>query len=107
MDEKKINPIEEVEEGLDEDVLVLTLEDEDGNSYDFIREAETTMDGNLYYALVPLDESFNDAEGDYLILKVIEDGEEISFENLDEDEEDRVAEYFDDLFFSEVNYDEQ
>ncbi len=105
MDEKKINPIEEVEEGLEEDALILTLEDEEGNIYEFVREAEKVIDGNLYYALVPIDDNLKDAEGDYIILKVIEDGEEVSFENLEEDEEDRVAEYFDDLFFGEVDYD--
>ncbi len=104
MDENKVNPEVELEEGEGEQ-LILTLQDEEGNTYEFLRQDEVVMDGKLYYALVPLDDSFDDEEGDYVILRVIEDGEEISFENLEPDEEDKVAEYFDDKFFSEVDYD--
>ena len=104
MDEKKINPMEELEEA-DGEELILTLEDDEGNTYDFLRRDEAVIDGKLYYALVPLDESLDEEDGDYVILRVTEEGEELSFESPEPDEEDKVAEYFDDKFFSEVDYD--
>jgi len=83
------------------DVFTLT-DDETGEEQDFELLAEATLDGCRYFALAPLDE---EAE-EYVILKVTEEGEEPILESIDDDDEfERVEEYFNDLLFSEVDYD--
>ncbi len=91
---------------------IYTLTDEDGVESDFELLAYATIDDNVYYALAPFKAAENDNDGDlfeeYVILKVIvdENGEE-SLESIEDDEEfDRVADYFDDKFDEEFNYDE-
>lgn len=99
--EKNINN-EEVEEF---DSIIYTLTDEDtGEEIDFELIAEATLDGVLYYALVPVDEESDE----YVILRVIEDGEDLVLESIDDDDEfEKVEEYFNDLLFGEVDYDEE
>ena len=42
-----------------------------------------------------------------MILRVTEDGEDLLLESVDDDDEfERAEDYFNDLFFSEVDYDE-
>ena len=97
----------ELEEALDEalevDVITLT-DDETGEEQDFEIWARATVDEQLYYALVPVED-----EGDeYVILKATEQDDEVFFETIDDDEEFyKVEEYFNDLLFSEVDYDEK
>ncbi len=97
-----------IDEELDElgESPVFTLTDEEtGEEVDFELLASAKLDGNLYYALVPADDE--DAE-EYVILKVSEDGDDILMESIDDDDEfEKVEEYFNDLFFSEVDYDEE
>ena len=97
----------ELEEALDEalEVNVITLtDDETGEEQDFEIWARATVDEQLYYALVPVED-----EGDeYVILKATEQDDEVFFETIDDDEEFyKVEEYFNDLLFSEVDYDEE
>ena len=83
------------------DVFTLT-DDETGEEQDFELLAEATLDGCRYFALAPLDE---EAE-EYVILKVTEEGEEPILESIDDDDEfERVEEYFNDLLFSDLDYD--
>ena len=84
---------------------VLTLTDEDGNNIRFERIGSCELDGTVYLALVPIDDN-EDAE--YIILKVEtdEDGEENFVTITDDDEFDRVADYFDDTLFGEIDHDE-
>lgn len=86
-----------------EEVPVFTLTDEEsGESQDFELLASATIDGTLYYALVPVDEESEE----YVILSVEEDGEDIVLSSIDDDDEfEKVEEYFNDLFFNEVDYD--
>ena len=86
-----------------EEVPVFTLTDEEsGESQDFELLASATIDDVLYYALVPVDE---EAE-EYVILSVEEDGDDIVLSSIDDDDVfEKVEEYFNDLFFSEVDYD--
>ena len=95
--EKNVNE-EELEE-----VPVFTLTDEEtGDAQDFELLASATIDGTLYYALVPVDEESEE----YVILSVEEDGDDIVLSSIDDDDEfEKVEEYFNDLFFSEVDYD--
>ena len=86
-----------------EEVPVFTLTDEEsGESQDFELLASATLDGTLYYALAPVDEESEE----YVILSVVEDGDDIVLSSIDDDDEfEKVEEYFNDLFFNEVDYD--
>ncbi len=83
-----------------------TLTDEDGNELKFELIAKAEFKGTQYYAFVPADEEQDNEFCEYTILKsVIEDGEEMLVSIDDDDEFDDVADYFDDLFSEEIDYD--
>ena len=88
----------------EEEVSVVTLTDEEtGEEIEFEVLAETVIDERRFVALIPVEEEANE----YVILEVKEDGEDILFETVDDDTvADKVEDYFNDLFFSEVDYDE-
>ena len=96
--EKNIPAEEETEE-----IPVFTLTDEEtGEEKDFELLARAELDDNLYFALVPADEESEE----YVILKVREDGDDLVLESVDDDDEfEKVEEYFNDLFFNEIDYD--
>ncbi len=100
-DNEKNLPAEENE--LDE-VPVFTLTDEEtGEEKDFELLARAELDGKLYFALVPADEESEE----YVILSVEEDGDDLILETIESDEEfEKVEDYFNDLFFNEIDYDE-
>ena len=83
-----------------------TLTDEDGNELEFEMIGQCEMNGVTYYAMIPA-ESDDDGEFyEYTILKsVMEDGEEMLVSIDDDEEFDNVADYFDDLFSQEIDYD--
>lgn len=100
-DLEKNNVEEIVDEEMENNIVTLT-DEETGEEQDFELYASAVIDDKLYYALVPVDEESDE----YIILSASEDGEDIVFETIDDDEEfDKVAEYFDDLLFSDVDYD--
>ncbi len=85
-----------------------TLTDEDGNEYKFEMIGRCELGGNVYYAFTPLDEGNNDDEfSEYTILKeVVNTAGETEWVSIDDDDEfDDVADYFDDLFSQEIDYD--
>ena len=84
---------------------VFTLTDEETHEEkDFELLAQAEIDGQRYFALIPADEESDE----YVILKVFEDGDDIILESVDDDDEfEKAEDYFNDLFFSEVDYDEQ
>ncbi len=91
-----------VEEELERGIITLT-DEETGEEIKFELYARATIDDVLYFALVQVDE----ASDEYVILRATEDGEDMIFSTIDDDEEfDKVADYFDDLLFGEENYDE-
>ncbi len=92
----------ELGEELDDNVITLT-DEETGEEKDFEIYARAEIDEQLYFALVPVDD-----DGDeYVILKATVDGEDLVFETVDDDEEfEKAEDYFNDLLFSEVDYDE-
>ena len=98
----EMNNNEEIEELGD---IIYTLTDEDtGEEIDFQLIARATLDDVLYFALIPAEDE--DAD-EYVILRVSEDGEDVILESIDDDDEfEKVEEYFNDLLFNEVNYDE-
>jgi len=58
-----------------------------------------------YYALTELDENNNQISEEYVILRLeMEDGEEVLVSIDDDEEFDRVADFFDDQF-SDIDYD--
>ena len=99
--EKNINE-EEVDELGD---IVYTLTDEEtGEELDFQLIARATIDDVLYFALVPADDEECEES---VILRVTEDGDDLVLESIDDDDEfDKVEDYFNDLLFGEVDYDE-
>ena len=85
-----------------------TLTDEEGNEIEFELIAQCERNGQQYLAMIPVeDEENNDSDVcEYIILKVAEeDGEEVLVTVDDDDELDDVADYFDDLFTQEIDYD--
>ena len=100
MSDNKKNP--EVEEELDENIITLT-DEETGEEQDFEIWAKATIDEKLYFALVPVED---DGE-EYVILSATVDGDDLIFETIEDDDEfEKVEDYFNDLLFSEVDYDE-
>jgi hypothetical protein len=97
---ENLNELEDFEEA-----PVFTLTDEEtGEEKDFLLLARGEISGQLYYALEPADEESEE----YVILKVFEDGDDIILETVDDDDEfEKAEDYFNDLFFGEVDYDEE
>jgi uncharacterized protein YrzB (UPF0473 family) len=87
-----------------EEIPVFTLTDEEtGEEKDFELLARAELDGKLYFELVPADEESEE----YVILSVQEDGDDLILETIESDEEfEKVEDYFNDLFFNEIDYDE-
>ena len=104
-DNKKIDNEVEVTE---EEALFITLTDEDGTEIEFEVIGEAELEGVTYYAMMPT-ENANADEGiiEYVLLKkeTDENGEDLYITLDDEDEFEKVAAYFDELFDSEVDYD--
>lgn len=85
-----------------------TLTDEDGNEIEFELVGSAEIDGVEYFAMVPTDsKAADDGMVEYVVLKkeVDADGEEMFVTIDDDDEFDKVADYFDDMFDSEEDYD--
>lgn len=84
---------------------VFTLTDEEtGEEVDFELIAQATIDDQLYFALTPVTEG-DDAE-EYVILRVTEDGEDLVLETIEDDDEfEKAEDYFNDLLFNEIDYD--
>jgi uncharacterized protein YrzB (UPF0473 family) len=91
-------------ERLEEESPILSLVDENGKEEEFELLAEGTVDGNRYYAILAVKEQ---DPGNYLYVRVGEDENgETYFETVDDDDEfDKVDDFFNDLFFDEVDYD--
>ena len=84
------------------DIVVLT-DEETGEEREFQICANATIDDNLYFAFIPVDEESEE----YVILRASIDGEDMLFESIEDDDEfETVEDYFNDLLFSEIDYDE-
>ena len=93
---------------LEEESNIITLTDEDGKEIDFEIVGDAEIDGVVYFAMTPAGAQENN-EGiiEYTLLKLIEDveGEEVFVTVDDEDEFDKVANFFDDFLDDEADYD--
>jgi len=85
----------------------ITLTDEDGNDIDFEMAGQCELNGETYFAVIPVEDDGEEKEFiEYVILKLANDGEEDYLVTVDDDDElDDVADYFDDLFSREIDYD--
>ena len=87
-----------------------TLVDEDGQEIEFELIAKEEIKGVTYYAMIPAAEAVQPEDGfcEYVILKdeIDENGEKMLVTVDDDDEFDDVADYFDNLFSEEIDYDE-
>ena len=92
----------------EEQVERFTLTDEEGNEIEFELIGSGEVDGVMYYAMIPAEEAEDENRDtfEYVILKseVDEDGDESLFTIDDDEEFDRVAEFFDDMF-STIDFD--
>lgn len=90
------------------DPEIYTLTDEDGNELTFALLGTLEHEGNVYKALIPVDEEGKEESDEYVILKCTEDenGEEMLETIEDDDEFDRIADIFDDEF-SDIFYDDE
>ena len=84
-----------------------TLTDEDGNEIEFELIGRCEKNEKQYFAMVPVEEAENEnGVCEYVILKLdTVDGEEMLVTVDDDDELDDIADYFDDLFSQEIDYD--
>lgn len=97
-DNMQNNNIEE----LDESPIFTLTDEETGEEKDFELLARGEIDGKIYFALAPADEESEE----YVILRVIEDGDDLILESVDDDDEfEKAEDYFNDLFFNEIDYD--
>ena len=83
---------------------IYTLTDETGKESEFELIGSCEFEGKTYLALVPVEEGADE----YVILRLEldETGEETLVTIDDDDEFDRVADYFEDELFDTVDYDE-
>lgn len=93
----------------EQEVERFTLTDEEGNELEFELIGSGEVDGVMYYAMIPADEASDENRDtfEYVILKseVDDQGDESLFTIDDDEEFDRVADFFDDMF-STVDFDE-
>ena len=91
----------------EEMINIFTLTDEDGNDVDFEIIGEYEKDGQRYFAMIPVEDDNADSDVcEYVILKLAKDGDEDVLVSVDDDDElDDIADYFDDLFSQEIDYD--
>ena len=86
------------------------LTGEEGNEIEFEVIGKCEYKGVEYFAMIPTEEENKDngesEEYEYVILKkIMEDGEEVLVTLDDDNEFDDVADIFDDMFSSEIDYD--
>ena len=102
MAENKKNELQE------EETAICMLQDEEGNEHKFEVIADCEYKGAIYYAMIPaLDSDMEDEFCEYVILKEVVDGEEVTLVSIDDNEAEfnAVADVFDNLFDEEVDYD--
>ena len=98
MSENTLNQNNENEEELESEVYTLT--DENGDEHDFELLAQAEIEGVTYLAMIPVEEQDEEADTfEYIILKgqTDENGEDVYLTIDDDDEFEKVADYFDDL----------
>ena len=94
---------------MDESMMdsIYILQDEEGNDHEFELLDTCEKNGTVYYAMVPAEAEDKDDEFcEYVILKAVTVNGEDTLVSIDDDDEfDDIADYFDDLFSEEIDYD--
>ncbi len=93
-------------DAIEEEVGIYTLTDlETGEEEDFELLGQAELDGNVYMAFAPV----QNEKGEFVILKAVptEDGETDLIDIEDDEEFDRVADFFEDEVFGDADYDEE
>lgn len=94
---------------MDENMMenIYILQDEEGNDHEFELLDTCEKNGTVYYAMVPAEAEDKDDEFcEYVILKAVTVNGEDTLVSIDDDDEfDDIADYFDDLFSEEIDYD--
>lgn len=87
----------------EEDLLVLT--NDKGQSFELVIVDEVEFEGVRYFIVVE-SKDFGKDDCEYEIVKEIMEDDHPVVVGVDDDEEfDRVADYYDDLIASEIDYD--
>lgn len=81
---------------------IIEITDENGETFEVEIVDMITFEDNEYAILAPINcscgEKDCDCEEDYVLMKVVRDKEEYSFETIDDDDEfEKVAAYIDEL----------
>lgn len=72
--------------------------DEDGNKVTFELLDIVTVDDIEYALLLPQNTETEDGESEVLVMRLKKDGEEYTFETIEDDEEfDKVAQYIEEI----------
>ncbi len=72
--------------------------DEDGNKVTFELLDIVTVDDIEYALLLPQNTETEDCESEVLVMRLKKDGEEYTFETIEDDEEfDKVAQYIEEI----------
>ena len=91
-----------VDETKELDNIITLTEEETGEQRDFPVLATAEIDCKIYYAL---EDAVEETE-EYIILRAIEEEDSVLFETIEDDEEfEKAEDYFNDLFFNEMDYD--
>lgn len=110
MADKNVNPNEMTpnEDEINLEDAYCIMEDEDGNSFRFEPIASAEIDGVMYHAMIPVDDQPEDEDMyEYVIFKIEidENGDEMYVSVDDDEEADRISDYFDDMLSDEADYD--
>lgn len=94
----------EIEIAEDESLYITLTDEETGEEFDFEVIGEAEIDGSVYRAIMPVNSPAAE-EGivEYMLVKILSDDTLVTVD--DDAEFDKVANYFDDLFDSEEDYD--
>lgn len=72
--------------------------DEDGNKVSFELLDIVTVEDVEYALLLPVDSQEDEEEGEILVMRLKKDGEEFSFEAIEDDDEfNRIAQYIEEI----------
>lgn len=87
---------------------LITIADEEGNEFELECLGSIELDNQVYGVFLPAEMDENDDDYGIILLKVIEEGGEELYASIDDDDElDRVYEYYMQQLFDESLDDEE
>ena len=77
---------------------IIETVDEQGNKVSFELLDIVTVEDIEYALLIPVEKSENEEENEVLVMRLKKDGEDFTFEAIEDDEEfDKVAQYIEEI----------